>query len=138
MNVGFLLMSVAKNLKYELNKELLKEDITAQQYSVLQNIERLSASQPVTSIEIATLLDMDKPTMSGVIKRLEEKKFIERKLNPLDKRSSLLVLTSEGKGKLSNCLLISNNVLETYLFIFSKEERDALELLLTKLNERKE
>lgn len=131
MNTGYLLMDTSKKLKYELNQTLLEEGITVQQWAVIQQIDLREA---VTASDLAQYLDMDKPTASGIIQRLEKKNLLSRKNNPSDKRSSLLFLTPLGKKRLEKWKRLSDRVVDIRLEVLSEEEKKILNQLLTKLS----
>lgn len=138
MNTGFLLMSVAKKLKYQLNKKLQKRDVTVQQWSVIKNIELLSNEQLVTSVELAMRLDIDKPTISGIINRLEDKKLIKKLAHPTDKRASVLELTEDGKELLLQCQNLSEEVLDSYMSVLDFDEKEQLKKILLKMDRKEE
>jgi DNA-binding MarR family transcriptional regulator len=76
---------------------------------------------------------MDKVTVSRAAIALCERKLLERHPNPDDKRSHLLVLTDGGKA-LYEQVAPKALELEAQIFArFSKEERQALETLLSRI-----
>lgn len=131
MNTGYLLMNISKKLKYELNQALLEEDITVQQWAVLQQIDQ---RKEITATDLVQYLDMDKPTASGVIQRLEKKELLVKNENPVDKRSSLLSLTTLGRERLERCKKLSDHVLDVHLNVLSEEEQKKLNHLLLKIS----
>lgn len=134
MNTGYLLMNISKKLKYELNQALLEEDITVQQWAVLQQIDQ---RKEITATDLVQYLDMDKPTASGIIQRLEKKELLVKNENPMDKRSSLLSLTALGRERLERCKKLSDHVLEGHLNVLSEEEQKKLNHLLLKISSEK-
>lgn len=77
---------------------------------------------------------MDKVTVSRAAIALCERKLLERRPNPEDKRSHLLVLTDSGKA-LYEQIVPKALELEARIFArFSKEERQALETLLSRID----
>jgi len=98
---GYLIMKIAKDLRYELAKELESLDLTPAQWAVLKHIdmkeEMNSSLNERTSKSIAYELGFDKPTVSGIINRLELKNMIRKQSHPQDKRSFILLLTNEAK-----------------------------------------
>lgn len=134
MNTAYLLMSVSKKLRYELNIALNTTDITAQQFSVLQHIHTLSKNQEVNASILSHCLDMDKPTTSGIISRLEKKNLLKRETHPKDKRASIILLTPTGKEKLKACIVIADDVLLNFLTPLTEIENKTLFDILTKLN----
>lgn len=67
--------------------------ITSGQYSLLMSLNR---PEPPPIGPVATLLAMDRTTLTANLKPLERKGLIETLVNPKDKRSRLLKLTEEG------------------------------------------
>lgn len=129
----------SKLLKNKLNKELETEDITVAQFAVIKDIERntifdgLKAN--VTAVEIAERLDMDKPTISGIINRLAEKGYLEKLPHPTDGRSSILKLTEYCIQKLPSLEKINNKVVSEALEGLSKNDLVIFEDLLNKIIE---
>lgn len=137
-NLGFLLMKVSKDLKYKLNKELQNYDLTSSQWAVLKRMDIIEDSNlppnKRTAVSIASELDFDKPTISGIINRLIEKEMIIKKANPNDGRSNILVLTKKSKELIPTIEKISDEVIENSLNYFSNEEKVILLDLLNKMD----
>ncbi|MGM0173209.1 MarR family winged helix-turn-helix transcriptional regulator [Enterococcus sp. DIV0800] len=133
-NTGYLIMNSSKHLTYDLNSELRKQDLTAPQWAVLQQINRYQQERPTTAKQLVTLLDMDKPTLSVILKRLEQKNFIIKKRSSHDSRSYELFLTDSGKQTYLSGEKISEHVLEKFIAPLSIEEKRQLNELLQKLN----
>ena len=128
MNIGYTINYCSRLLKNRLNRELEIEGITASQFATLKDIEMNSYKDGievgVTAIEISERLDMDKPTLSGIINRLVDKKYVEKQPNPSDKRSFILKLTKESKAKLLRLEVISNMVISKATEGLAKEEME--------------
>lgn len=133
-NTGYLIMNSSKHLTYDLNSELRKQDLTAPQWAVLQQINHYQQERPTTAKQLVTLLDMDKPTLSVILKRLEQKNFIIKKRSSHDSRSYELFLTDSGKQTYLSGEKISEHVLEKFVAPLSIEEKRQLNELLQKLN----
>ena len=116
-NIGYSITLCSKLLKNKLNKELEQQGITAAQFAVIKDIEvntKLNESiDKITSVAIGERLDMDKPTISGIINRLISKGYVEKLSHPTDKRASILKLTDYCKDKLLIFELISENVISS-------------------------
>ncbi|MDL2211358.1 MarR family transcriptional regulator [Erysipelotrichaceae bacterium OttesenSCG-928-M19] len=134
MNTGYLLISVAKKLRYQLNSELQKIDITSQQWAVIINIDLLAANGIVTLIDIAKHLEIDKPTMTGIINRLEKKKLINKSKHPTDNRAHALTLSNDGRKILKDYQSFGDDVLNNFLEKISPAEQQQLHDILDKLN----
>lgn len=130
MNTAYLLMMSSKKLKHDLNQKLLAEGITIQQWSVIQQL----AMQPeMTAAMLGDNLDIDRPTLSGIIQRLEKKELLRRKKNPADSRSYLLTLTEDGQQQVKTYQKMSDQLLATFLARLTATEQQQLNQLLTKL-----
>ncbi|KRM72041.1 hypothetical protein FC34_GL001024 [Lacticaseibacillus brantae DSM 23927] len=128
-------MNLAHQLKYQLNQALLQEDLTVQQWALLQ---QLMLERPLTAVQLANRLDMDKPTVSGIVKRLVEKDFLTKQANPTDQRSQLLNLTTAGQTAAITGQGISNQILDAIIAPLSTEDQQLLNQLLGKLIPTKE
>lgn len=132
LNTGYLLMNISKQLKYSLNQELKKRGLTVQQWAIIQQLSHLDEA---TSVELTKTLDMDKPTISGIIQRLEKKGLLQKKENFMDKRSYLISLTPLGYKKHKEGQVVSDHLIENYLAALSSEEQQTLKTLLIKINQ---
>ena len=139
MNIGFIVNYCSKLLKNRLNRELEKEEITVSQFAVIKDIEmnsfKANKEVGVTAVEIAERLDMDKPTISGIINRLIDKGYIEKLSNPDDRRSFILKLTGESKDKLPTLERINNEVISYAIEGLSKEEIEMFKNTMAKMIE---
>lgn len=135
MNTGYLLMNISKRLKHDLNQALIEKGITVQQWAVIQQIYQ---RKQVTATELVQLLDMDKPTASGIVQRLEKKGLLAKSNNPSDKRSFLLSLTATGKEILKESQNISDSIVEKHISVLSIQEQEVLNDLLSKISPEKE
>lgn len=133
MNSGYLLMNISKQLKYHMNQALLSKGITVQQWAVLQ---RLSFEKEATAADLAVALDMDRPTLSGIIKRLVMKGYLLKRENPKDSRSYLLLLTNSGEDKVLECRRLSDELLTDHLSALTVEEQQLFNSLLGKINQK--
>lgn len=137
MNIGFIVNYCSKLLKSRLNTELEKEDITVSQFAVIKDIEMNSfkGSQEigVTAVEISERLDMDKPTISGIINRLIDKGYIEKSPNPDDRRSFILKLTKKTKTKLPSLEQINLKVISQAIEGLSDGEIEIFKNTISKI-----
>ncbi|MFC6171858.1 MarR family winged helix-turn-helix transcriptional regulator [Loigolactobacillus jiayinensis] len=134
-NTGYLLMSISKKLKYNLNHALTDLNITLQQWSVLQQLAHFSqTANQVTANDLATILDMDKPTISAIIKRLTAKNFIYKTKNSHDSRAFDVFLSPAGTDICARAMVISDAVLNQFMAQLSITEKDSLNQILQKLD----
>lgn len=67
---------------------------------------------PLTVTEIGRLLQLDLPTLSPLLKRLEALGYVDRRRNPADERSLQVTLTEPGRVLRSEALSVPPAVLE--------------------------
>lgn len=72
--------------------------ITSGQYSLLMALNR---PEPPPIGAVASVLAMDRTTLTANLKPLERKGFVQSAANPRDRRSRLLKLTSDGQALLA-------------------------------------
>ena len=73
-------------------------DLSPSQTAALGTIERRG---PLTPSELAAIERIQRPTATRVIARLEESGLIARAADPVDRRSSLVSVTPEGRALLT-------------------------------------
>ena len=137
MNLGYSMNYCSKLLKNRLNRELETEDITVAQFAVIKYIEMNSVQgqleRSITAVEISEGLDMDKPTISGIINRLVDKGYIIKLPHETDKRASILKLTEYCVGKLSDLEAINEKVINSALKELSKDDLYIFQAIIDKI-----
>lgn len=109
----------------------------------LQRVNRVSKSKlspfGVTPVQFALLrllwkkdgqfgnvlgerLLLDSATITGIIDRLEQNEFIERRVNPIDRRNKLVFLTEKGRSMEGLLCKMMDEMNEEVLFDFEDEE----------------
>jgi MarR family transcriptional regulator, lower aerobic nicotinate degradation pathway regulator len=104
--------------------------ITPTQYAALVKLHDLGAQ---SQNRLGRLTAMDPATIQGVIKRLEERKLIERSGDPGDRRRAALRLTEAGAALVATMIPYGIRVSEATLAPLDEAERRALLALLAKL-----
>ena len=135
-NLSYLLIKASRQLKNKLDKALKKFDITAAQFSVINQIK--SSEQPITAAEIAQRLGSDWPTISGIVNRLEKKGVLLKVDNPEDKRSCYLQIDIESNHLIERITAISHELTLEVFSIYSEKEAEQLAKMIHKLIERTE
>ncbi|WP_390405513.1 MarR family winged helix-turn-helix transcriptional regulator [Lacticaseibacillus jixiensis] len=131
-DIGYLLINHAKRLKAAQTHALETSNITVSQWALLAALARTTSA---TAAELAAALDMDKPTMSGIVSRLVAKKMISKSPKPSDRRASLLKLTELGRKTYTQCAQIAQQTAATYLAALTPTQQAQLQDLLTQLEE---
>ncbi len=133
-NTVYQLMKVAKILKNKLDSTLKNYDITASQFSVLNIIHQKTTE--LTSAEIASSLSSDRPTISGIILRLEQKGMIVRKENPLDRREEKISLTQKAQSNMATVIEKSNQISREVELLINQSELNAFNRVLLDIIEK--
>ncbi|MGA9468717.1 MAG: MarR family transcriptional regulator [Exiguobacterium marinum] len=130
-NLSYLLIKSSRFLKGALDKRLQEYNLTATQFSVLNQITAHNGN--ITSAEVAQRLESDRPTISAIINRLERDGFVEKVQNPHDKRSAYLKLNEETLKLVDELRRVSDEVNETIFEAFTEEEVSNMKAYLVKL-----
>ncbi|HLH34022.1 MAG TPA: MarR family winged helix-turn-helix transcriptional regulator [Alloacidobacterium sp.] len=77
--------------------------LTNGQFSILMSLNR---SEPAGMASVASLLAMDRTTLTAALKPLERRKLIKITTDRFDRRSRRLSLTAKGKARLASALPI--------------------------------
>jgi DNA-binding MarR family transcriptional regulator len=137
MNLGYLVQLSAKLMKGNLQKRLEAENFTVAQWAVIKDIQMQQNFQAplesFTAVTIAQRLDMDKPTISGIINRLVEKGFVKKYPHPNDKRAQLIRLTDDCLNIIPRLEEINEATIAESLQGFSDEDKEKLASYLFKV-----
>lgn len=101
--------------------------LTPTQFAALVKIRDRSE---VSQNELGRLTAMDPATIQGVVRRLEERRLIERASDPEDRRRSMLKLTPPGEALVGRLRGDAHAVSRAILEPLSGEERQTLLRLL--------
>lgn len=130
--IGFLFKQINTIYEKEFNQRLRTLGITASQCAVLDYLFT-SQKEEVTQRDIERALSLQNPTVTGLLKRLDEKGFILVVQSNKDKRCKNVYLTEKAydiqkrmetdRKKLDKMLTVS----------MTKKEIEALEKMLNKV-----
>jgi MarR family transcriptional regulator, transcriptional regulator for hemolysin len=95
IRIGFLIHDVSRLRRTAFDQRLKPLDITRSQWWVLAGISR-HGDQGITQTELARVLDLGKVALGGLIDRLEDRGFVERKADASDRRINRVLLTRKG------------------------------------------
>jgi DNA-binding MarR family transcriptional regulator len=91
----------ARRLARIFDDALRPHDLTNGQFSLLMGLNR---PKPVSIAPLASLLAMDRTTLTAALKPLERRSLITVTADPADRRSRLLALTQSGHDLLLQAL----------------------------------
>ena len=123
----FVATQAAQNLATE---QLQPLGLSARSWGVLST---LAESGPLTQIELATALAIDRTAMVYLLDELEQSGLAERVRNPDDRRSFLIHLTGEGQRTQRKAATALAGAADTLLRPLDPEERGLLRTLLTRI-----
>lgn len=136
-DLGHMLMSSAKLIKWDLSGRLGDVGLTSPQWMVLSDIFVHEDSEDINlkliPAAIAERLNIDRPTISGIIERLEKQGWVYRVNNPEDRRSYIIMLTNKAKLIMSKLDELSSLTMEQALKGFAEEEISQLKQYLHRI-----
>lgn len=102
-HVGLLVKFLNNAITNEVNRNLMKFNLTAAQHEVLVYVFKNENKRDIFQKDVEKHLKLTNPTVTGIIKRLEEKNMIVRCANAGDARFKCLHVTEEAKNVLHKC-----------------------------------
>lgn len=128
----FLLAKAYQRAHGRFRKELEPYGLTNIQHVVL---EGLWLEQGQTAAELGKLLVLDKATLSGVLSRMQEAGWLEKRPDPDDRRVTRVYTTEQAEARKAELISLRVRANEALLERFSLEERVLLKRLLADLTE---
>lgn len=93
-SLGFLLHDVSRLLRRNFSRRMAHLGLTQAQW---QTLAHLSRCQGVNQTKLADILDIQPITLARLIDRLEAAGWVERRLDPADRRAFRLYLTEKAQ-----------------------------------------
>jgi DNA-binding MarR family transcriptional regulator len=97
-------------------------------------LRTLEASGPLSTKALATALNLDASTVTRQITALESAGFVERRPDPIDRRSSAITLTPLGRRTMDGVERERRQGMEELVADWAEGERVALGRALNRLN----
>ncbi len=113
--------------------EMPRHGLLPREVLLLTILELDEEGNGIRQKEIAAAVGIHAPALSEQIDRLEADRYLERRANPEDKRSTLIVLTEKGKARANEVLDERRQAAEFFCAGLTEEEQDTLLQLLDKL-----
>lgn len=111
----------------ELTRDVKEDAITSVQYKIL---EYLKVSQPVTPSDISECLHISMPNTSRELKKLQEKRLIEKRNNMDDRRKQYICLSNEGDMMMNKAFATIETRFFNRIQHASKEDLEEIEYAL--------
>jgi DNA-binding MarR family transcriptional regulator len=128
--IGQLLFVATQAAQALATERLQPLGLSARGWGVLST---LAESGPLTQIELATALAIDRTAMVYLLDELEQRGLAERVRNQDDRRSFLIHLTGEGQRTQRQAAKALAGATDTLLRPLDPEERDLLRTLLARI-----
>lgn len=117
-----------------LGQKVAALNITPVQALVL-NI--LNHADHITASELGKMTELDSATLTGIIDRLEAAELIERRTNPVDRRSIRIHLTQKGITVSSQAALMIAKANQEFLKDVSETQKRDLFKIIEKIRQQK-
>lgn len=128
----FYIKKINDELEKRMNNDLRKTAITASQLDFLLILWQVGKGK-MTSKQMQKEIHASQPTVSGLIKRLTEKKLIRQEVDLADHRNKFIIMTPKGKKALTGMRNIREKTRTDVLAPLSKQERKELASSLQKV-----
>ncbi len=129
--LGFNLYQAHLLMRRELQKVLLRYNLTPEQWTILAIL--WFSAKPLNQSEIVQLTLRDKHTTSKIIRNLERDGWVKKKKDPDDARSTLISLTKKSDNYKDEITGKVKNSMAVQVKIFNSKEINELINLLKRL-----
>jgi DNA-binding MarR family transcriptional regulator len=127
---AYLLGRLGREARRQFTQVLSAWELHPSHYGILLLLEAIGqASQQ----HLAQTLTIDRANMVTLLDMLEERGFIERQADPLDRRRHVVKLTTSGQGVLQQIRQARAKVDAAFFAGLDNEEQETLHRLLVKL-----
>ncbi len=109
--------------------EVYPDHLSPSQVSILKILYNYG---PLSGSQFADILEISRAAASKSIDRLYELKLVNRRVNPSDRRASIISLSVQGSELIDRYYRTRNNYMKNILTSFTDEELDMLKQLLDK------
>lgn len=128
----FLLRSLAHQMKNYADRRLDDFGITQEQSHTLGYIYR-HQEKGISQKDIMKTSDRKGSTVSSILKNLEKRDLVYRKVNPEDTRSKILKLTDEGITLVESFTKVFDEIEERMILNFAEEDKIKLKEYLEQM-----
>lgn len=132
VRLGFLIHDVSRLRRNAFDQLMRPLGVTRSQWWV---IAHLSRHDGMMQTDLATLLDIGKVTLGGLVDRLEAGGWVERRADPSDRRVKRVFLTKTAHGLINDMRSVEHRHNSSVLKGFSREERTQLTDMLSRVKQ---
>ncbi len=127
---AYILGRMGREARRQFTQVLSVWELQPSHYGILLLLE---ASHQASQQHLAQQLSIDRANMVALLDVLEQRGFIQRQVDPLDRRRHIVKLTPAGHTQLQQIRQAREEVDETFFAGLDPEERETLHRLLVKL-----
>ena len=131
-SIGFLVHEVARMLKRRFEDEARIHGVTLPQWRALAEISHTGG---ISQVALASCIDTDPMTLSGILDRLEKRGLIERYTDPNDSRAKLARMTAAGQELVDVARHVGMAMYENALNGLSETEQAQVKAGLTRIRD---
>jgi MarR family transcriptional regulator, transcriptional regulator for hemolysin len=134
--IGFYVHDVSRMRRTLFDHEMKPLGITRSQWWVLAQLSGSqchAGSQGMLQTDLATILDVGKVTIGGLIDRLETNGFVERRPDRIDRRAKRIVMTNKGRKVLNQMVIVGRRLNLSILQGISEREIKTAEKALARM-----
>lgn len=128
--LGYQMADNSRMLRRLFDDRVRSLGLTAAQARLLLSLEREAGQNQAYYAE---LLEVEPITLTRIIDRMEESGWIERRMDPADRRARILHLTAKSKGIIAQLELIVQHMFDEVLDGFSAADKHSLAQLLGRI-----
>jgi DNA-binding MarR family transcriptional regulator len=127
-SIGFLVSDVSRLMRRVYDRRVEPLGLTRAQWRVLVYLFR---REGVSQTELAANLEIEKPTLGKLVEKLEEKGWVERRVDERDQRARRLVITDAVRPMIERMKVLAESVNEDSMAgLGAEQERQFIETLL--------
>lgn len=131
--IGFLVHDVSRMRRTLYDQTVKPLGLTRSQWWVLAQLSRQMAPDGMPQTELAKLLDIGKVTIGGLVDRLEERGFVERRADRTDRRAKRVFVTADGRKILRRMVQLSSDLNAVIYKGFDEEDMRVVERVLDRM-----
>lgn len=117
---GYVIHDVARLLRRRFDAEAQRHDLTLPQWRV---IGQLAYADHCSQVALASLIETDPMTVSGLVERLEAKGLVVRETDPDDSRAKIVKITDKARALVSEMKALATEVYAEAFEGVSDEDR---------------
>ncbi len=132
LRLSFLIHDVSRMRRTAFDQYMKPHGVTRSQWWVLSNLSRHDG---MMQTELAAMLDVGKVTVGGLVERMEQAGWVERRPDAADRRAKRVHLTAKAHGLLAEIRQAGDEMNELAFSGLSRDDRRALGELLGRIKD---